>query len=164
MEGLRSILLGTAGLAIAVIVAAGLAHRGPRPSPGRTLETVRRAGAAAVALQALHFGEEWLGGFPDRFPDLLGLAPWPSAFFVSVNLVWLTAWVLVLMRPLLWPGFTLFALWFLALAGLINGVAHPILALAADGYFPGLWTAPLVGAAGLFLLVALGRNLRTKAA
>jgi len=159
MDGqLRSILLGTSGLAVVAAIAAALAWSGPRDWRSGSFGAVRRLGWLAVAAQALHFAEEWLGGFPDRFPTLLGLAAWRPGFFVGFNLAWLAIWLLVLVRPRAWPGFTLFALWFLALAGLVNGLAHPILSLASGGYFPGLWTSLLVGTAGLFLLLALGRN------
>jgi hypothetical protein len=160
MEGIQSILLGTAGLALTAAVALILARATALPPTGG-LGPVFRAAGFAVAAQAAHFCEEWLSGFPDRFPALLGLTPWPPAFFVAFNLAWLAAWIFVLVRPLVWPRFTLFALWFLALAGLINGVAHPLLALAAGAYFPGLWTAPLLGAAGIILLLALGRMRRS---
>jgi len=46
----------------------------------------------------------------------------------------------------------LFPLWFLAIASLANGVAHPLLSVQAGRYFPGLFTSPLVGVAGLALL------------
>lgn len=47
------------------------------------------------------------------------------------------------------------ALWFLGIAGVVNGVAHPALAqlaLRAGSYFPGLITSPLIGGLGLTLL------------
>ncbi|HVT43658.1 MAG TPA: hypothetical protein VMT00_04640 [Thermoanaerobaculia bacterium] len=46
----------------------------------------------------------------------------------------------------------LFPLWFLALAMLLNGLAHPILAVRTSGYFPGLLTAPLAFIMGFVLL------------
>lgn len=49
---------------------------------------------------------------------------------------------------------TLFAaivLWFLAIAAIGNAIAHPLLAVLAGGYFPGLVTSPFLGLAGLFL-------------
>jgi len=51
----------------------------------------------------------------------------------------------------------LFSIWFLAIASAVNGVAHPVLSLVSGGYFPGLWSSPLVGVAGVFLLRALPR-------
>ena len=49
-----------------------------------------------------------------------------------------------------------FPLWFLGLAAVGNGLAHPAFALLSGGYFPGLWTALPAGIAGFFLL----RHLR----
>lgn len=46
----------------------------------------------------------------------------------------------------------LFPLWFLGIAGVANGVAHPALSIRTGGYFPGLVTAPLVGIAGALLI------------
>jgi hypothetical protein len=115
-----------------------------------------RAGAVAIALQAAHFAEELATGFERRFPESLGLAPWSVRFFVALNLLWLAAWVASV------PGLrarrraALFPLWFLALAAVANGVGHPLLAARAGGYFPGLFTSPLVGVAGAVLLWRLG--------
>jgi hypothetical protein len=41
----------------------------------------------------------------------------------------------------------------LALAGMINGIAHPLLAVAAEGYFPGLLSYPFIGAASIWLFL-----------
>ena len=51
----------------------------------------------------------------------------------------------------------LFPLWFLGVAGVANGLFHPLLALDAGGYFPGLVTSLLVAAVGLLLLAQLAR-------
>ena len=51
----------------------------------------------------------------------------------------------------------LFPLWFLGIASVANGLIHPLLALNAGGYFPGLVTSPLVGAVGALLLARLSR-------
>jgi hypothetical protein len=51
----------------------------------------------------------------------------------------------------------LFAAWFLAIAGMVNGIAHPLLAVAAGGYFPGLISSPVIGSAGVWLWVRLRR-------
>jgi hypothetical protein len=91
-------------------------------------------------------------GFPQRFPALLGLAPWSTAFFVSFNMFWIAIWSCSCWGATAGWRVALFPLWFLAVAGLANGVAHPLLSVRAAGYFPGLFTSPVVGVAG-FLLV-----------
>lgn len=47
-----------------------------------------------------------------------------------------------------WP---LVPIWFFALGMAVNGVAHPLLALQAGGYFPGLVSSPVVGGFGVML-------------
>jgi hypothetical protein len=115
-----------------------------------------RAAGLAIGVQLLHFAEELATGFPERFPPQLGLSPWSAGFFVAFNLFWLVVWV--------WSARALggrargggrrlavAALWFLAIAGIANALAHPALAIRAGGYFPGLVTSPLIGVAGLVL-------------
>ena len=41
-------------------------------------------------------------------------------------------------------GLAALAAWFLAIAGMFNGIAHPLLALASGGYFPGLVSSPFI--------------------
>jgi hypothetical protein len=85
------------------------------------------------------------------------LPPWSTAFFVSFNLAWLALWVLSVfgLRAGYRPAF--FPLWFLALAMIANGVAHPLLSMVAGGYFPGLISSPAVGVVGALLLSRLRR-------
>ena len=125
-----------------------------RPSPGRLGEARARAShmlALATVLQGGHFVEEWATGFHVRFPALFGLEPMPLPFFVTLNVTWLLAWTIsiTMLRAARQPAF--FAAWFLAIAAVLNGVAHPVLAVAAGGYFPGLASSPFVGLAGLGL-------------
>ncbi|MBI2569230.1 MAG: hypothetical protein HYV63_19595 [Candidatus Schekmanbacteria bacterium] len=42
----------------------------------------------------------------------------------------------------------------------MNGIGHPLFAVASGGYFPGLITSPLIGVAGVVLW---GRLLRATA-
>jgi len=115
-----------------------------------------------VACQALHFVEEAATGFPERFGPLLGVAEMPPRFFLGFNLAWLTIWIAAVWGVRSARGWAVFAAWFLAIAGTLNGVAHPALAVAAGGYFPGLITAPVVGAASVWLLVRLTRAAAPK--
>jgi hypothetical protein len=117
-----------------------------------------------IALHAAHFSEELIHGFHERFPDALGLAPWPVTFFVVFNAGWMAIWGLSLASLQAHPRWALFPLWFLAMGSAANGVAHPLLAAARGGYFPGLATSPFVGMAGVLLLVSLARVTRPDAA
>jgi hypothetical protein len=152
-EAARSWVVGTSALTALLLVAALLTVLRPLPSPaalGRRRLLV--VGAVAVACQAAHAVEEWAAGFWEAFPRLLGLPPWGARTFLVFNLAWVLVWVLSLVgvkrgwRLAEWP------LWFLGLALLANGVAHPLLSVLRGRYFPGLATSPVVGIAGLLLL------------
>ena len=110
----------------------------------------------AIVLQALHFGEEAATGFHIQFPAVFGLEPMAFYGFFAFNLGWIV--ILIASVPGLGIGRTgaRFAAWFLCLAAITNGIAHPALAFIAQGYFPGLFTSPLLGLAG----VQLFRRLR----
>ena len=150
---LRSVLIGTAGLSAAAVAALLLTFARARitTSISKRQRTARVAGVA-VALQLVHFLEELATGFHQRFPEQLGLTAWSSSFFVSFNLFWLAVWILSC-RVLAAGHLTaVAALWFLGIAGVANGIAHPLLSLGTGSYFPGLMTSPFVGAACLLLL------------
>jgi len=159
-ESLRSILTGTAGLSAAAVVALLLTIlRKPADDPASRDQTVRLF-LTGLAVQCLHFMEEFVTRFHDRFPALLGLPPWSENFFVTFNLLWLTVWILSAIGLQRGHRVALFPVWFFAIAAMANGLAHPLLALAARGYFPGLITSPLVGLIGILLwrrLMALTR-------
>ena len=150
-DTLRSILTGTAGLDVAAAVALILTLRRP---PRMTRSNFLVLGWITVGIQALHFIEESLTGFDVRFPPLLGLRPWPFAFFLWFNLAWLGIWTAALLTVRRTRA-ALFPLWFLAIAAIANGLAHPLASLGTRAYFPGLVTAPLLGVAGVLLFTRL---------
>jgi hypothetical protein len=162
-EEFRSILIGTSGL----VGAGGLAlfltlAGGPVNTDRIGLASTRRAAVVALLLQAAHFIEELTTGFPERFPPLFGLTPWPMTFFLAFNLFWLAAWALSIRGLSRRSRAALFALWFLSIGCVANGIAHPLLALRAGGYFPGLLTSPFAGLAGILLFRRLfGATSRT---
>ena len=153
--GLPSEIAGTAGLWIVATIAIALAVAGRnRPlDPAR----LRWPAGAALALQLAHATEEYATGFPQRFPAVLGLTPWSNRFFLAFNASWLLVWALAVAALVSGraPLAARAALWFLALAGVLNAVAHPLLALRAGGYFPGLVTALPLGLAGGVLAARL---------
>jgi hypothetical protein len=108
-------------------------------------------------LQAGHFSEELATGFHRRFPELLGLPPMSVKLFATFNIVWLVIWILSIPGIRARMRVALFPAWFLGIASVMNGVAHPLLSLASSGYFPGLFTSPLVGISGVFLVSTLRR-------
>jgi hypothetical protein len=98
---------------------------------------------------------------------LAALAAWflawseiPLSVFLLFNLLWIGVWIASV------PGLrsarsgAFFAAWFLAIAGIVNGIAHPLLALASGGYFPGLWTSPIIGGICVLLWLRLHKATR----
>ncbi|MEQ8857548.1 MAG: HXXEE domain-containing protein [Pseudomonadales bacterium] len=75
----------------------------------------------------------------------------PLSVFVGFNLVCIGLWIAAIPGLRSASPWALGAAWFLAIAGVMNGIAHPLLAVAAGGYFPGLVSSPLIGVAGLVL-------------
>ena len=152
MSLLPSILvLGLAALA-AVLLAVS---RTSPPEHASERFAAARALGVAVGVQCVHFVEEAATGFPERLGAVFDLPGMPFTFFLVFNLMWLAIWVASV------PGLrsaraeAFFAAWFLAIAGMINGIAHPLLAIADGGYFPGLVSSPLIGVASVWLWLRL---------
>lgn len=147
-----SVLPSVVVLGLVAIVALQLAQS--RSSPIEAATERRYASTVlgiATTIQCAHFVEEWATEFHVRFPALLGLDPMPLSLFAAFNLAWIAFWIASI--PLLRIGrrAAFFAAWFLAIAGVLNGIAHPMMAVSSGGYFPGLITSPLVGIAGVIL-------------
>ncbi len=151
------VILGAAALA-----ALFLASR--RPSPPENIAariTASNALAIATGLQCIHFVEETATGFNEAFPNLLGLPGMSFTVFVVFNLVWIAIWIASI------PGLrsarrgAFFAAWFLAIAGVLNGIGHPLMAVAAGDYFPGLVSSSFVGLACVWLWLKLREATRT---
>jgi len=145
-------------LGIAAIAALVLANK--RRSPPE-YEVRRLAAARALALatgvQGVHFIEEASTGFNERLGDVLGLPGMPFALFLTFNLAWLGIWLASIWGVRTARPAAFFAAWFLAIAGMFNGVAHPLLAIASSGYFPGLVTSVFIAAASAWLWRQLQR-------
>ncbi|MEM7502530.1 MAG: HXXEE domain-containing protein [Pseudomonadota bacterium] len=149
---MRSFLPSLAILGVLALVALRVAWvtRG-RPIVAGARRPAALAFVTAIALQAAHFAEEAGTGFHNRFPELIGLEPMTFYGFVAFNLGWIVIWIASV--PGLGFGRTgaRFAAWFLCLTAIVNGIAHPALAVITQGYFPGLVTAPVLGLAGIRL-------------
>ncbi len=148
-------------LGLAAVAAVLLAQSRPSPPENESERAAAaRALAIAVGVQATHFGEEAAAGFPERLGAQLGLPAMPVSFFLVFNLAWLAIWVVSV------PGIrsahtgAFFTAWFLAIAGIFNCIAHPLLAVAAGEYFPGLATSPFIGAAAVWLWLRLREATR----
>jgi hypothetical protein len=151
-DRVESIFAGTAGLALAAFVALYLAlARGPASSEPEAHDRLIRLIAIAIAAQGLHFVEELATGFHRRFPEFLSFEPWPAQFFVAFNVLWIVLWIVSVFGVRENVAAAYFPIWFLAIGMSLNGLVHPLLALASGGYFPGLISSPVVGALGVVL-------------
>jgi hypothetical protein len=149
----RSWAVGTAGLWIAVIAAALLTVRRPIPAlSDRDRHHLVLLGLLAIAVQVAHFGEELSTGFFTAFPQALGLSPWSRRAFIVFNVAWLGVWLISLPAAARGNRIAQWPLWFLAIALVLNGIAHPVLAVLARGYFPGLVTSVAAFLAGGVML------------
>ena len=158
-----SLLPSAIFLGAAALVAMRLAST--RSSPPEWTKCRRKAGHAlvlAVSAQAAHFLEEAAMGFHVELGQLFGVPAMPAWTFLAVNFTFLLIWVASI--PAVRSGRTVGFLtaWFLAIAGVLNGIGHPLFALSAGSYFPGLLTSPLIGAAGLWLGLELRRATMPK--
>lgn len=120
--------------------------------------TLRRAAIGllvATLAQGLHFAEEALTGFHESLPASFGQPAMSYQFFLAFNLSWLAIWIASTRGILSRRKIAFFAGWFLAIAGVLNAFAHPLLAVSARAYFPGLLTSPIVGIAAAVLWARL---------
>ncbi len=124
------------------------------------LRAVVQMAAVTTLIQTVHFTEELSTGLDERLPALLGLPPIPLGGFVVFNVAWIVIWGLSVLGLARRVRVSLFPLWFLGIASAANGVAHPLLALLAGQYFPGLVTSPVAGVMGVLLFRRLLRITR----
>ncbi|KAA3660828.1 MAG: HXXEE domain-containing protein [Calditrichaeota bacterium] len=126
-------------------------------SPGKKQErfAVARVLGITTVLQGIHFVEEFGTGFIGQLGAFFGLPAMPLSFFTVFNLLWLGIWIAAIPGLKSSQKWAFFAAWFLAIAGVINGIAHPLLAVAKGAYFPGLISAPFVGIASVWLWIRL---------
>jgi hypothetical protein len=154
-----SMLIGTAGLSVAALIALSLTllRKPTRSDPPARRRLVQYA-TVALGAQCVHFTEEWATGFHEQYPLLLLLRPWSLSFFVTFNVAWIVIWSVSLIGLRADFRAAFFPIWFLGLGCVVNVLAHPYFSFSVGGYFPGLWTSPIVGIAGALLMRELVRS------
>lgn len=145
---------------IAVIAIYLTISRGGIHAESTTIRQSARIAGLTIACQACHFIEEASTGLYRRLPEVFGYPPLTLEFFVTANVVCLVIWVLSTWGLARYSSIGLFPLWFLGLACELNLVIHPALSIVTGGYFPGLYTSPLVGIVGFFMLRRLAETTR----
>ncbi len=94
-----------------------------------------------IAVQCLHFYEEYLTGFYIKFPALFDYQ-WSGNVFITVNLLWLFLFILAAVGMLNNLNIAYLVVWFYAIIGGIgNGILHPVISIYQGSYFPGLLTS-----------------------
>jgi hypothetical protein len=109
-----------------------------------------------LAIQFLHFTEEYVYGFHYRVSELMeGTPPFKANTFVAFNMI---AYFLFLLAGLgIYKGvkWAMVLVWFFTFTVLGNAVWHPLLAVRVGGYFPGLFTSFAYWIVGPILFVRL---------
>lgn len=97
----------------------------------------------ALAIQFLHFTEEYIYGFHLRVTEIAaGMPPFAPNVFLAFNMI---AYCLFLLAGVgMYKGlkFPMIIVWFYVIAGVLgNSIWHLLLTLKVGGYFPGLYTS-----------------------
>lgn len=107
----------------------------------------------ALAIQMLHFAEEYVMGFNEALPALFGSDPYPLTYWVVFNMVvyafFIAGAIIIFME---WGAFYLVPIFFVLMAVIANAVGHIALSIYSGGYFPGLYTAMAYVLVGPLLL------------
>lgn len=116
----------------------------------------------AIAVQCLHFTEEYITGFQHQFPRLFE-DDWSDGRFVTFNMLWLAAFVLAGLGVYRRVPLAYLIVLFLALIGGVgNGTARLVLSATQRRYFPGMITAPFCLVVGIALLIRLFTGARAR--
>ena len=111
----------------------------------------------ALAIQFLHFTEEYVYGFHIRVTEIMaGMPPFDINVFVAFNMI---AYCLFLLAGVgMYKGmkFPMIIVWFFAIAVLGNAIWHLLLTFKVGSYFPGLYTSFAGWILGPVLLRRLG--------
>ena len=155
-ENVRSMVLGPSVLyGVAIIALILTAARKPAKNSEQAIDAIVNLYLIGVAFQCLHFTEEFVTRFYVRAPEFLGFAAWSREFFVIFNLSWIALWLIAAVGIKRRMRIAFFPVWFFAISMVGNAIWHPLLCLAAGGYFPGLFTSPFGGVIGIMLLSRL---------
>jgi len=113
----------------------------------------------ALAIQFLHFTEEYVYGFHQRVTEIMvGMPPFNINVFVAFNMIAYSLFLLAGLGMYKGMKFPMIIVWFFAIAFLGNAIWHLLLTLRVGGYFPGLYTSFAGWILGPFLLRRLWRR------
>lgn len=110
----------------------------------------------ALAIQCVHFIEEYVGMIYIELPSLLDIQPIGQDAFVLFNLGAYAIFILggiALFRN--YHGMMVIPIFFILMGVMANGIIHVLLALWQSSYFPGLYTALAYLVLGPYLIKLL---------
>ena len=113
----------------------------------------------ALAIQMLHFAEEYIMNFTTAMPALLGQEPYPNDYWLVFNMA--AYFVFILGGIALFKKrkeYAIIPLFFILAGVLLNGMAHIALSIYSGAYFPGMITAILYLVIGPVLLKRIFNN------
>ncbi len=146
LMGLPVVFLNT-GLIIAFLVWAS-----SEPQGETRRSTILPLFGIGIIFLFFHFLEEYLTGFQTRFPGLFGVE-WSGRQFTALNLIWLSVFLLALYGVYRNIRLAFVIVWFFALlAGIGNGLFHPLISLFQGAYFPGLVSSFFLLIIGIMLI------------
>lgn len=109
-----------------------------------------------IAIQCLHFAEEFVAGFYQRIPEINGFPAMTQNYFIIFNMVAYALFLLAAVGIYKKIKWVMVIAWFFIIAGVIgNSIWHLLMALRVGGYFPGLYTSFAYWIAAPFLLSRL---------
>jgi hypothetical protein len=113
----------------------------------------------ALAIQFLHFTEEYVYGFHQRITEIMaGMPPFNVNVFVAFNMIAYSLFLLAGLGMYKGMKFPMIIVWFFAIAFFCNSIWHLLLTLRVGGYFPGLYTSLAGWILGPVLLQRLWRR------
>jgi hypothetical protein len=96
----------------------------------------------ALAVQFVHFTEEYIYGFQFRVTEIMaGMPPFDVNVFVAFNMIAYSLFLLAGLGMYKGMKFPMIIVWFFAICVLGNAIWHLLLTLKVGGYFPGLYTS-----------------------
>ncbi len=111
----------------------------------------------AIGVQLLHFSEEFIGRFYEKFPRLIDGSPgYSQDLFVGFNM-W-AYFVFILAGLALYKGLKIPSIiaWFFVIMGTIgNAIVHLVFCFLEGGYFPGFYTSLIYWVLGPILLLRM---------
>ncbi|OLE53386.1 MAG: hypothetical protein AUG51_13200 [Acidobacteria bacterium 13_1_20CM_3_53_8] len=113
----------------------------------------------ALAIQFLHFTEEYVYGFQFKVTEIMaGMPPFNVNVFVAFNMIAYSLFLLAGIGMYKGMKFPMIIVWFFAICVMGNAIWHLLLTLRVGGYFPGLYTSFAGWILGPILLKRLWRQ------